>query len=370
MQFRQIPGLSELKAQLVQNAKAGRIPHAQLFLGPEGSANLALAWAFARYIACENKQADDSCGICGSCNKISKIIHPDLHFSFPSTGEKGLSSEYMPQWREALVNHPYLNVYDWLQLLEKENKQGNITAAECRDIIRKLSLRSFESEHKFLILWMPEYLGKEGNTLLKIIEEPPANTVFLLVASNQEAIIPTILSRTQIVKVPRFTDTEISDFLVRAQGVGQEQAAAISFLAEGNLNLALRLLEDTDPGYFSSFRTWLQAAYSGKVADLSAWAEASARLGRENQKHLLEYGIRMLRECLLFRQGVPELIRVQAEEKEFVRKFSAISREDQLVDMIRLLNDYAYFIERNANPRIALFNLSLRFKNILSSSKN
>lgn len=369
MRFEEIPGLFEVKQRLINNAKSGRIPHAQLFLGPEGSANLALAWAYAQYLACEHKTEADSCGMCSACHKMKKAIHPDLHFSYPTVGEKGLSTEFISEWREQIETNPYLNVYDWLLALDKENKQGNISAAECRDIIKKLSLKAFESPFKFLILWMPEYLGKYGNILLKVIEEPPANTLFLLVANEQEEIISTILSRTQIVKIPRFSDEEVAEHLIQHGASSEDHAASLAFLSEGNMNKAIHLLSQQDTPFFAHFRQLLLSSYSRRIPDMMKWADESAKLGRENLKHLLEYGINVLREVVLVQQGAPELVKVRGQEQDFAQKFAQLAAMPALSEIINELSKSTYYIERNANARLVLFNLSLRIKNILSSSK-
>ena len=208
MQFSDIIGQAAVKQHLIHTASDDRIAHAQLFWGNEGSGNLPLAIAYAQFVLCENKQATDSCGTCKACVKAQKLIHPDLHFSYPTVGAKALSTELLPQWRKALQQQSYLTINQWLALLGGENKQGNITAAECLDISKKLSLKAFESDYKILILWLPEYLGKEGNRLLKLIEEPPEKTLFLLVANNQELILNTILSRCQLVKINPLDDAD------------------------------------------------------------------------------------------------------------------------------------------------------------------
>ena len=228
VQFEKIIGQKGTKEQLIQMVQHNRLSHALLFLGKEGSGALSLALAFAQYIACEqvngkikktNPEASlfgeatpeiaepldmhDSCGVCSACTKANQLVHPDIHFSYPviprKSGDKPVSTDYINEWREFVSINPYGNVYDWLQFIGAENKQGNITSEECNDITRKISLKSFESEYKVLIIWMPEYLTKNGNKLLKLIEEPPPNTLFLLVAENEDLILPTILSRTQVV---------------------------------------------------------------------------------------------------------------------------------------------------------------------------
>ena len=242
MQFSKIINQQEVKQQLVELIQHNRLSHALLFLGKEGSGALSLALAFAQYLICEkvnrkititnsnrftylekNQQLQtstpqtqtDCCGICPSCTKANQLVHPDIHFSYPvvtkKPGTPPLSTDYITEWREFINNYPYGNVYDWLQFIGAENKQGNITANECNDIIRKLSLKSFESEYKILIMWMPEYLGTEGNKLLKLIEEPPPNTLFILVAENESLILPTIVSRCQLIKIPMLETNDIEE---------------------------------------------------------------------------------------------------------------------------------------------------------------
>ncbi|HNL07509.1 MAG TPA: hypothetical protein PKH93_08045, partial [Chitinophagales bacterium] len=200
MQFKQIIGQTNTKRYLMESAQHDHISHAQLFLGNEGCGALSLALAFAQYVNCSNRQTDDSCGRCSNCKKSQKLIHPDIHYCYPTIGSKAKSTDLLTEWREAVLKNPYMNVFQWLQHLKADNKQGNITAEECEDIIRKLSFTTYEAPYKILLLWMPEYLGKEGNRLLKIIEEPPPNTLFLLVAENANLVLNTILSRTQLLR--------------------------------------------------------------------------------------------------------------------------------------------------------------------------
>jgi len=227
MQLATVIGQEKVKQSLTQLVDAARIPHAMLFLGPAGSGKLAMAIALAQYILCEQKAGGESCGVCRQCLKASKLVHPDLHFSYPFIGSKLTSLEYITQWRSAILDNPYLEVNQWLQLIGAENKQGNINKDECLRIIKQLSLKSFESDYKILILWLPEYLQKEGNRLLKLIEEPPEKTIFILVAEAQERILNTILSRCQIVKFNALSDELIINGLVGKKTISEEQAAAI-----------------------------------------------------------------------------------------------------------------------------------------------
>src|ERR1700744_2084820 len=216
MQFNQIVGQEAVKQRLINTVAENRVSHAQLFLGPEGSGSLALAVAYAQYLSCENKRPDDSCGECSSCRKYQKLVHPDLHFSYPffAKHKEDTATTFIEQWREAFLNSPYLTLDAWRGYLDAENKQANINIAECHQIIKKLSFKPFESAYKILILWLPEFLDKEGNALLKIIEEPQPNTLFLLVAQNQDQILNTILSRTQLVKIPALGYDEIREHLM------------------------------------------------------------------------------------------------------------------------------------------------------------
>src|SRR3954464_2966187 len=274
MLFGNVIGQLNTKAHLLEMVKQNRLSHALLFLGKEGSGALSIALAFAQYMVCDkiqnrqksaeaalplfglnassqqqtanNNQQTDSCGECPSCVKAAKLIHPDVHFSYPvipkKSGDKPISTDYITEWREFVKLYPYGNAFDWLQFIGAENKQGNITAEECNDIIHKLSLKSFESGYKILIMWMPEYLGKEGNKLLKLIEEPPANTLFILVAENDDQLLPTILSRCQLIKIPSPSSDAIKEALMQKAGAASEIATQIAGIAEGNYREALQLL--------------------------------------------------------------------------------------------------------------------------------
>src|SRR5687767_4640114 len=270
MQFEKIIGQQEIKKHLVEMVQHNRLSHALLFLGKEGSGALPLALALAQYVVCEkvntqqqgyaalNEEStnspltidhspSDSCGTCPACLKAVQLIHPDIHFSYPvvtkKSGTPPVSIDYITEWREFIKSYPYFNVYDWLQFIGAENKQGNITAHECNDIIRKLNLKSFESEYKILIMWMPEYLGNEGNKLLKLIEEPPPNTLFVLVAENESLVLQTILSRCQLVKIPALETKEIEEALIRRHKTESGIARQVAGVSEGNYRDAMQLVQ-------------------------------------------------------------------------------------------------------------------------------
>lgn len=259
MQFKNIVGQDQIKQQLLQTVKDNRISHAQLFLSCDGSGALPLAIAYAQYINCLDKAPNDSCGVCSSCRKYERYIHPDLHFSYPFFASKDVkvAVDVLDEWRSLLLEDPYLDLDIWRSKLHADNKQANINIAECHDIIKKLSYKAFEGDTKVLIMWLPEYLEKEGNALLKIIEEPPANTLFILVANNQEQILSTLLSRTQIVKIPKLPFEVVESYLINKHSLSENQATEYAFLADGNLIEAKQLVANTHNENSEKFAEWL-----------------------------------------------------------------------------------------------------------------
>ena len=367
MQFKEIVGQLEVKSHLIETVKSGRISHAQLFLGPEGSGSLALALAYAQLIACESPEKDDSCGHCSSCRKYSRLIHPDLHFSYPffAKHKDDTAITFLEEWREAFLANPYISLDEWRNQLDAENKQANINIAECHQIIKKLSLKPFEGEYKVLIMWLPEYLDKEGNTLLKIIEEPPQKTLFLLVAQNQDQILNTILSRTQLVKINRLNSHDVVRHLEEKYEIPNERALQIAYLSEGNMNTALHLLREETNNNFSLFSEWLRMCYANNGVQIIDFVETAAKLGRENQKNFLRYGMNLLRECLVILSGAESLVHLPKAEKEFVSKFSKTINLAKAEGMFSELEKAHYHIERNANPKILFLDVSLQLVRIL-----
>jgi DNA polymerase-3 subunit delta' len=374
MFFSDIIGQTETKTSLVTGARSGRVPHAQLFLGQEGSGALGLALAYAAYLQCEEPGETDSCGQCKACTKTHKMIHPDVHYSYPTVGSKSISTESVADWRGAFVEHGcYFSLNSWLNRLNAENKQGNINTDETRDITRKLSLMAYEGRYKILLLWLPEFLGKEGNRLLKLIEEPPDETVFLLVAENQEAILPTILSRCQLVKVPPLSDSEVADGLVRLAEQSRANAERTAFLANGNLAKALEMADDKNHDHADMFMEWLRLAYQNKGPAMVQWVDKMAgampvndrRWGRKDQKFLLEYGSHFLREMFVhIAVGQPDL-RLPEAERAVAVKLARLLRPEQIERIDGLFNDCALGVERNANPKILFLDASIRLSRIL-----
>ncbi|HVV55735.1 MAG TPA: hypothetical protein VHC47_10440 [Mucilaginibacter sp.] len=368
MQFKHIVGQQAIKKRLIQTVKENRVSHAQLFLGPEGSGSLALAVAYAQYLSCENRQPDDSCGECSSCRKYQKLIHPDLHFSYPffAKDKNDTALTFMEQWREALLANPYLGMDTWRGYLNAENKQANINIAECHQIIKKLSLKPFESAYKILILWLPEYLDKEGNALLKIIEEPQPNTLFLLVAQNQDQILNTILSRTQLVKIAALTYEDIKEELERNHHQTEFAAAEIAYLCNGNMTEALNMLSEERDSYHSLFVQWLRLCFSNKGIEIMAFVEKVAKLGRENQKNFLRYGISFTRECCLLMAGAPSLVHLPPQELETAQRMTSVMNTAMAQAISTELEQAHYHVERNANPKILFLDVSLQIIKVLS----
>ncbi len=331
MQFSNIIGQSSVKQQLAELVQHNRLSHALLFLGKEGSGSLSLAIAFAQYIVCEKvngkntaiqagpslfgepepetlnlKPQTDSCGVCSACLKAQQLVHPDIHFSYPTVtkkpGEKPVATDFISEWREFIKLSPYGNSFDWIeQIKEKENSQGKITAEECNDIIRKLSLKSFESEYKILIMWMPEMLGTEGNKLLKLIEEPPANTLFILVTENEAQVLQTIVSRCQLIKIPALETIQIEEALISRNKTEPAIARQVASVSEGNYHEALQLVQHAEEDWQALLREWLNAILkTGPVAQ-TKWVEEISRLGREKQKQFLRYFNHLLEQAIHYR---------------------------------------------------------------------
>ena len=373
MQFSDIIAQEEVKNDLIKSVAGNRLSHAQLFLGPEGSGNLALAVAFAQFINCEDPGQTDSCGRCNSCVKAAKLIHPDIHFSYPfvtnKTAGKTKSTDYIQDWRDAVLENPYCNLHDWLLRLNAENKQGNIPVSECRNIIRKLTLKVFEAKYKILIMWMVEHLGAAGNVMLKMIEEPPDDTVILLVANNQDLILSTILSRTQLVKVKRLSDSAIIDAL-SGGGIDRSEAERIAFIADGNYNEAIRIASKGKDDNDQLLAVWLTSCIRNRSVDLNEFIEDFAKIGRENQKHFFKYTLRFFRECMMY--NFPELdqVKLNDHEMELAKELLDILKLDQFEALIKFCNEASYHIERNANPKILMLDLSIKVSGLFKNSLN
>ncbi len=367
MQFTKLIAQTKIKEQLILSAKNDKVSQAMLFLGSEGTGKLTMALAFAQYLNCENPLEDDSCGKCSSCLKSAKFAHPDIFYTYPTVGGKALARETIDKWRTFLKDEAYFTYPNWIAVLDNENKQGNITAEECNQIIRQHGLRHFEGKYKIQIVWGAEYLQKEGNRLLKIIEEPPANTVFILIAQSQEAILPTILSRTQIVKFAKLNQEDITQNLVEKFSQSKEDALKISQIADGNWIAAKQLIGQTQNDYFEEFRAWLLLIIQQNsrpslqfAQGLIDWSEKMGASGRQNQKAFIQYALFFIREGLAAYNDMPCKLGEQ-ETKVAIKMIQTISWS-KMIDISQIINNLHYQIVRNANAKIAFLSTSMKIK--------
>jgi DNA polymerase-3 subunit delta' len=381
MLFKEIIGHTEIKSKLIHSVNEGRISHAQLFLGPEGSGNLAIALAYVQFIYCENKEENDSCGVCPSCRKIKNLTHPDLHFSFPfiKSGKEGETSDnFITEFRKAIIENPYINLLNWYDYLGNQDKQGIISVKESELINKKLSLKSFEGGYKTYIIWMPEKLhSSAANKLLKTIEEPPEKTLILLVANDSEQIIPTILSRTQLVKLARLNKEEIAEKLIEEFEKESQLAANLASMSEGNYFLArsLALKSGENNENFLLFRDWMRLCFKKDIKGVSTWVDDLSRIGRARQKDFLKYALHLIRQCSLANYDVEELVTLEGDERVFMQKFAPFINHLNLENYISLFNEARNHIDRNANGKILFTDLSysvlilLKEANQFNSSK-
>jgi len=365
MKFSNIIGQQSIKNHLIETVKNKRISHAQLFLGPEGSGSLPLAIAYAQYIFCSNKQENDSCGTCPSCLKVQHFSHPDLHFSYPIHLQKSTrtSDDVFLEWKKQLETSIYFGLKDWYATLGNDNKQGTIGTDESQKIVKKISLKSFEGGYKILIMWMPELMNNQAaNKLLKIIEEPPKNTLFILVSENHENIISTILSRTQLVKIPRLKEQELAQFLIQSKEITPEDAETYAHLSEGNVSLAYTLMQDKEQASFNldNFIKWMRLCYTRNIGETIDWVEAIAGAGREAQKNFLVFSLGMFRQSIIGHYADTDLVILTKAQRQFLDKFSPFINHKNIVALTELLNEGHYHLERNANPKILFLDVSLK----------
>jgi DNA polymerase III subunit delta' len=375
LQFKNITGQGEIKRRLIQTVKENRVSHAQLFYGPEGSRKLAMAIAYAQFINCRNRTFDtdghgggDSCGTCPSCIKFAKLIHPDLHFIYPVATNKQvekepMSHDFIKTWRETLLENDFrLNLNDWYKVAGYEKKQGIINADDCSEILRTLSYKSYESEFKVMIIWMADRLyHAAAPKILKILEEPPDKSLFILITENPEKILTTILSRTQAVKFPGLLNQDLLLELTNKYGCSQEQAQKIVPLSDGNLTRAVKILQNDEDEqfYLDKFVIWMRLCYKNDLAKNLEFIGEMAKLGREKQKSFLAYALRIIRNALLINYKNPHLTSLNAEEKDFMVKFGKFINHTNIVTFTEEFEKAQYHIERNANPSILFMDLSM-----------
>jgi|WetSurMetagenome_2_1015567.scaffolds.fasta_scaffold03729_6 DNA polymerase III subunit delta' len=368
MFFKDIIGHESLKNRLVQTVKENRVSHAWLFFGAEGTGALPVALAFAGYILCNNSTDNDACGICTSCNKVQKYIHPDLHFVYPVNKTKGLdkdsvtSADFSTEWRTFLLNNPYGRLTQWFDAIELENKQGLITAEESKQLSSKLFLKSFESDYKIAIIWLPEKMNDQAaNKLLKLLEEPPPMTIFMLVSENPDQLLTTVKSRCMPVKVPRISDEDISLFIKEKFTYSNEECIEITRLSEGNYVKMQEIIHDGGSDYnLLNFRDLMRYCFKSNVTEIMKLTEEIAALTREKQKSFLEYGLRTVRESLALHFNADELAFISGEGKTFTTNFAPFVHGKNVTFFTHELNKAIMDIERNANGRIVLLDMALK----------
>jgi DNA polymerase-3 subunit delta' len=374
MQFSQVIGQEEVKERLRHAYREGRIAHALMFLGPEGSGNLALALAFAQYISCAERDETDSCGKCHSCKKISSLQFADMFFTFPffnksdSIEEKTTCNDWIREWRDHLSNSPYTTIDQWRNELTTDNKQLIISVAEASNIIHHLALKSYEGGYKFQIIWMAEYLKPDtANKLLKIIEEPPSKTIFLMIANSMENILPTILSRVQTIYIPKISDDDIAQSLLQL-GAQQDVAHQIAHFANGDWNKALLLLHSKNPDeyYAQQFQHWMRMCYKKDVTGIIKWADEIHKLSREDQKSFIAYALDQIRQNLVMNYAGENFIRMNSGEKMFADKFAPFINDLNAEDLMEELSEAHRDISRNAYSKLVFTDMSFRVHYMLT----
>ncbi len=375
MQFKEVIGQKSAKQRLIRSVMEERISHAQLFYGPQGVGKLPLAIAYAQYVSCENRTDEDSCGVCPSCIKYGKLAHPDLHFVFPVVnpkqgGVKTVSDNYIGEWREALISNPYLSESQWYDVIGAENKQGFISRNESSEVLRKLSLKSYESEYKILIIWLAEKMNPPAaNSLLKLIEEPPAKTLFLLISEYTDQILPTILSRTQMIRIGPLEPESLKQALKDKSVADEEMINDVLRRSNGNLSTALELLEagERENEHFNEFVFLMRKCYGRDIIEIQKWTEKMAGWGRERLKLFLTYGLRMIRENFILNLKQPGMSYLSKKEEEFSQRFSPFIHQGNVFSMVEEFEKAIDHIEANAYAKLVLLDLAIR--NILLLKK-
>jgi DNA polymerase-3 subunit delta' len=374
MNFAQIPGQQQIIRKLIRSVQEERVSHAQLFTGPVGCGSLALALAYASYVSCENRTAHDSCGICKSCVKYAKMIHPDLHFVFPVVKNKKesepVSDSYIDEWREFVTKSPYFTINSWLDTIDVGNAQGLIFSSEAAEIIKKLSLKTFESDFKIMIIWLPEKMHPSAaNKLLKLIEEPPDRTLFILVSDDPDKVLPTILSRCQLIRIPGFTRKEISQFLVKRFNTDEKKALEIASIANGNIIRAIELHENEDASLqnLERFKNLMRFAWKRDIISIISWSENISATGREAQKDFLSYSLGLFRENLMLTLGQMKnrLVFLTGDEASFSGNFHPFVNRDNIYRLNDEFNLAYSHVEANGNAKIIFLDLALKVTRLI-----
>ena len=374
MQFKDVIGQSAIKQRLIASVRENHVSHAQLFLGPAGSGKLPLALAYAQYILCPNRTETDSCGTCPTCQKMQKLVHPDLHFVVPTATTKKVKKDpesdlFMEEWREYVIqNQGYVDTSSWYTFLDVENKQGYMSVRDAASLLRKLSMKSYEGEYKIAIIWMAEKMRVDtANKLLKLLEEPPEKTVFLLIAEDQEELLATIKSRTALVKIPAIGLDSIEAALKSRLGCEERQAHNAAMISEGNWITACHSVQDSDEHkyFFTTFQQWMRLCFRSAYSELIDFSGNIKTLGREKQKELLDYGLRIIRNALLFNNNLADIVMLPDDEKKFNANFAPFVNPANLMQIADLFEEAIRHIERNGNAQIVFTDVSFKMVGLL-----
>ncbi len=374
MQFKDVIGQSAIKQRLIQSVRENHVPHAQLFLGPAGSGKLPLALAYAQYILCPNRTDTDSCGTCPTCQKMQKLVHPDLHFVVPTATTKKVKKDpesdlFMEEWREYVVqNQGYADTSSWYSFLDVENKQGYMSVRDAASLLRKLNMKAYEGDYKIAIIWMAEKMRSEtANKLLKLLEEPPEKTVFLLIAEDAEELLATIKSRTALVKIPAIHIKEVEEALVTRLGCTPQQAHNAAMISEGDWLTACHYVNESEAlkFFFTTFQQWMRLCFKGAYPEIIDFSANIKTLGREKQKELLDYGLRIVRNTLLFNNNLADIVMLPDDEKKFNANFAPFVNPANLAQIAGLFEEAIRQIERNGNAQIIFTDVSFKMVGLL-----
>jgi DNA polymerase-3 subunit delta' len=373
VKFSSVIGHSQVKQRLIQSAKDKRVSHALLFLGPAGGGNLPMAIAFAQYLVCENPGENDSCGVCPGCKKMNKLIHPDVTFTYPVAPKEEIkkprSIDYFEQWSEEVTANPYITYNQWMQALDLDNKQGLIAEAESGDIIHRLSLKSSEAPYKIIIIWLPERMNTtSANKLLKIIEEPPEDTFFFLVAEHFESLLPTIVSRTQLLKVNKISDEEMIEDLQKNHGIDPGTSKRIAHLADGSYSEALLMINNSDveKNMNQQFLAWMRSCLKLNVRNISDQSQQFGGETRETQKNFINHALTVVRECMLINYGDHSLVRLEGKDLEDFTRLAPFINASNIEGFNDELNKAYFHLERNANSKLLFTDLSFNLHHLLN----
>ena len=374
MQFKDVIGQSAVKQRLIQSVRENHVSHAQLFLGPAGCGKLPLALAYAQYILCPNRTETDSCGVCPTCQKMQKLVHPDLHFVVPTANTKKVKSNpesdlFMEEWREYVIqNEGYVDTSSWYTFLDVENKQGYMSVRDAASLLRKLNMKAYEGEFKIAIIWMAEKMRTDtANKLLKLLEEPPEKTVFLLIAEDQDQLLATIKSRTALVKIPAIEISQVEEALVERLGCDPQQAHDAALISEGNWSNACHFVKESEDRkfFFTTFQQWMRLCFRAAYSELIDFSNNIKSLGREKQKELLDYGLRIIRNALLFNNNLAGIVMLPDDEKTFNSKFAPFITPANLAQIAELFEEAIRHIERNGNAQIIFTDVSFKMVGLL-----